>query len=79
MVSIFFRTPELQFKVRWLVFFQAFELQVCQFVCEGNLHWRHKQMALGLMFTTLVSGHVPPQEVVEMWLQVRFLTKTLES
>ena len=34
-------------------------------------------MAVGMMLTALVEGHVPTQEVVEVWLQVWLLEKTL--
>lgn len=45
------------------------ELELCRLVREGNLHWRHKQMAVGMLLTILVEDHIPPQEVVDMWLQ----------
>ena len=34
-------------------------------------------MAVGMMLTALVEGHVPTQDVVEVWLQVWLLEKTL--
>ena len=50
--------------------FQALESELCSLVRDGNLHWRHKQMAIGMMLSIIVQGHVPSQEVVDIWLQV---------
>ena len=50
--------------------FQALEKELCTLICEGTLHWRHKQMAIGMMLSIIVEDHIQPPEVVDMWLQV---------
>lgn len=44
------------------------ELTLCRLVQEGNLHWRHSQMAIGMLLTIMLPHHVPPEPVVRMWL-----------
>ena len=54
-------------------------MELCNLICEGKLHWRHKQMAIGMMLSIIVETHIPPKEVVEMWLQVYFIYKKFFS
>ena len=49
--------------------FLQMEKRLCDLVQSGNLHWRHHQMAIGMMLTMLVSDHKPPANVVNMWLE----------
>ena len=44
------------------------EKRLCDLVRSGNLHWRHHQMAIGMLLTLLVNEHKPPENVVNMWL-----------
>jgi hypothetical protein len=55
-----------------MLLFQALEKELCSLICEGTLHWRHKQMAIGMMLSIIVEDHIQPPEVVDMWLQVYF-------
>lgn len=48
--------------------FLKIEKQLCELVKSGNLHWRHFQMAIGMLLSSVVPGYEPSKEVVEMWL-----------
>ncbi len=48
--------------------FIELEKKLCQMVTSGNLHWRHYQMAIGMLLTLLGSEHKPGLETVQLWL-----------
>jgi hypothetical protein len=49
--------------------FLQLQSKLCELVRSKKLHWRHEQMAYGMMLLLLVQNYLPPEEVVEMWLQ----------
>ena len=49
-------------------YFLKLEKKLCDLVQSGNLHWRHHQMAIGMLLTMLVSQCKPPENVIDMWL-----------
>ena len=49
--------------------FLQMEKRLCDLVQGGNLHWRHHQMAIGMLLTMMVSDHKPPENVVNMWME----------
>ena len=48
--------------------FLQLEKRLCELLQGGNLHWRHTQMAIGMLLSLIVDGHIPPKFVVELWL-----------
>ena len=49
-------------------YFVALENELCSLVNGGNLHWRHTQMAIGMLYTLTVPEHHPPSDVLQMWM-----------
>ena len=48
--------------------FIALEKELCSLVTSGNLHWRHNQMAVGMLYTLTVPYHNPPSEILQLWM-----------
>ena len=49
-------------------YFISLENELCSLVNSGNLHWRHTQMAIGMLYTLTVPLHYPPPTVLELWM-----------
>ena len=49
--------------------FVKLESELCKLVQSKDLHWRHHQMALGMLLTMLRSGHKPSAEILDLWLE----------
>ena len=49
--------------------FVALEKELCSMVRGGSLHWRHTQMAIGMLYTLTVPHHQPPADLLELWMQ----------
>ena len=49
-------------------YFIALEKELCSLVTSGNLHWRHNQMAIGMLYTLTVPYHNPPSEILHLWM-----------
>ena len=49
--------------------FLKLESELCELVQSGNLHWRHQQMALGMLLTMICSGHKPSVTTLDLWLE----------
>ena len=49
--------------------FLALEEELCSLVVSGNLHWRHSQMAIGMLYTLTVPDHCPPRKVLQLWMR----------
>ena len=37
--------------------FVQLEKEICQLILRGNLHWRHFEMAVGMLFSLIVPGY----------------------
>ena len=48
--------------------FLHMEKTLADLVMSGNLHWRHYQMAVGMLLTMLVADRKPPKNIVELWI-----------
>ena len=49
--------------------FLALESKLLDLVQDGNsLHWRHYQMAVGMLLTMMVSDHQPQERLINFWL-----------
>lgn len=48
--------------------FLALESELCSLVTSGSLHWRHAQMAIGMLYTLTVPDHCPPPNVLQLWM-----------
>ena len=48
--------------------FLKLEKRLCDLLRSGKLHWRHSQMAIGMLLSLMVEDHVPPKFIVELWL-----------
>ena len=49
--------------------FLTLESELCELVQSGNLHWRHQQMALGMLLSMICSGHKPSVTTLDLWLE----------
>ena len=49
--------------------FLKLESELCKLVQSKDLHWRHHQMALGILLTMICSGHKPSVEILDLWLE----------
>ena len=49
--------------------FLSLENELCSLVKSGSLHWRHNQMAIGMLYTLTVPGHNPPSDVLDLWMR----------
>ena len=49
--------------------FLAMQNELCTLVQSGTLHWRHHQMAIGMLLTMLVADSEPSANVVNLWLE----------
>ena len=47
----------------------AMQNELCALVQGGTLHWRHHQMAIGMLLTMLVADSEPNANVVNLWLE----------
>ena len=50
-------------------YFLKLEAQLCELVQSGNLHWRHYQMAIGMLLTMMLPDHQPSAKVMDLWLE----------
>ena len=50
-------------------YFLKLEAQLCELVQSGNLHWRHYQMAIGMLLTMMLPDHKPSAKVMDLWLE----------
>ena len=49
--------------------FVKLEKSLSDLVQSGTLHWRHHQMAIGMLLTLLVRESRPTAQVVNLWLE----------
>ena len=49
-------------------YFIFLENELCSLVKSGSLHWRHTQMAIGMLYTLTVPEHNPPSDVLNLWM-----------
>ena len=47
----------------------SLEKQLVKLVNGGTLHWRHYQMAIGMLLSLVNSTHVPFTETINLWLE----------
>ena len=48
--------------------FLFLENELCSLVKSGSLHWRHTQMAIGMLYTLTIPEHNPPSDVLNLWM-----------
>ena len=48
--------------------FLALECQLLDLIQGGTLHWRHYQMAVGMLLTMMLADHQPSERLINLWL-----------
>ena len=48
--------------------FVRLEKDICQLILHGNLHWRHFEMAVGMLFSIIVPGYRATEDAMKIWL-----------
>ena len=49
--------------------FLTLESQLIELLQSGTLHWRHYQMAIGMLLTMMLADHQPTAKLMDMWME----------
>ena len=49
--------------------FLTLESKLIELLQSGTLHWRHYQMAIGMMLTMMLADHHPTAKLMDMWME----------
>jgi len=50
--------------------FQELERRIIELVSNKNLHWRHHEMAVGMLLTMITYDSTPTRDTVSLWLKL---------
>ena len=48
--------------------FLKLEAELCDLILNGNLHWRHYEMAVGMLYSVIVPGYQVSHQALKVWL-----------
>jgi len=52
------------------IYFQELETKIVGLVSNKTLHWRHHEMAVGMLLSMITYDHTPTRETTSLWLQL---------